>query len=138
MGNKYTDIDLQKDIDLLMPCFPKTCQIIAELCKGITLTERVGKSLFYSGLDKGRLYRMLMFVLLLNETVNLRNYAKLGYHLLKEAYLMTDNIYEQLKHTKYSFVLADYLMDLEIALPNRNLTEFHKEEKTYIILYLKR
>ena len=129
MGNKYTDIDLLKDIDLLMPCFPKTCQIIAELCKGITLTESVGISLLYSGFDKSRPYKMLMFVLLLNKTANLRNDAKLGYRLLKEAYLMTDNIYGQLKHTKYSFVLADYLMDLEIALPNRNLTEFHKEEK---------
>ena len=111
-----------------MPQFPAMHPIIAELCRGITLTQGLGEHLLYSGCEKGRPYRMLMFVLLLNESANLKNDVKLAYHLLKEAYLMTDNIYGQLKNTTYPFVLADYLTEIEAALPNRNRDELHEEE----------
>ncbi len=129
MGSKYTNQDLIMDVDSLMPHFHKTHQFIAELCKDITLTKGLGQQLIHGGETDGRPYRMLMFVLLLNETANLKADAQLGYHLLKEAYLMTDNIYGQLKHTTYSFVLADYLTKLETALPNRNSRELQEEEK---------
>lgn len=128
MGDKYTSVDLINDVEFLMPQFPAMHPIIAELCRGITLTQGLGEHLLYSGCEKGRPYRMLMFVLLLNESANLKNDVKLAYHLLKEAYLMTDNIYGQLKNTTYPFVLADYLTEIEAALPNRNRDELHEEE----------
>lgn len=129
MGDKYTIVDLINDVEFLMPQFPTMYPIIAELCRGITLTQGLGENLLYSGCEKGRPYRMLMFVLLLNESANLKNDVKLAYHLLKEAYLMTDNIYGQLKNTTYPFVLVDYLTEIETALPNRNSDELHEEEK---------
>jgi hypothetical protein len=130
MGDKYTKVDLINDVEFLMPQFPTMYPIIAELCRGITLTQGLGEHLLYCGCDKGRPYRMLMFVLLLNESANLKNDVKLAYHLLKEAYLMTDNIYGQLKNTTYPFVLVDYLTEIETALPNRNPDELHEEERT--------
>lgn len=129
MGDKYTKVDLINDVEFLMPLFPTMHPIIAELCRGITLTQGLGEHLLYSGCEKGRPYRMLMFVLLLNESANLKNDVKLAYHLLKEAYLMTDNIYWQLKNTTYLFVLVDYLTEIEYALPNRNPDELHEEER---------
>lgn len=129
MGDKYTKVDLISDVDFLMPLFPTMHSIIAELCRGITLTQGLGEQLLYCGCEKGRPYRMLMFVLLLNESANLKNDVKLAYHLLKEAYLMTDNIYGQLKNTTYPFVLVDYLTEIETALPNRNPDELHEEER---------
>lgn len=129
MGDKYTKVDLISDVDFLMPLFPTMHSIIAELCRGITLTQGLGEHLLYCGCEKGRPYRMLMFVLLLNESANLKNDVKLAYHLLKEAYLMTDNIYGQLKNTTYPFVLVDYLTEIETALPNRNPDELHEEER---------
>lgn len=41
----------------------------------------------------GRGFRMLLFVIMLNESVNLKTDWVIAYHLLKEAYLLTDNIY---------------------------------------------
>jgi hypothetical protein len=128
-GGNFTPEDLLKWMDCLMPQFLMTAPIIAELCRGITLSERLGQLLLYSGFDKGRPYRMLMFVLLLNETANLENEHKLAYRLLKEAYLMTDNIYGQLNNSTYHFALMDYLEELEKALPNRNPDELETEEK---------
>ena len=128
-GGNFTPEDLLKWMDCLMPQFLMTAPIIAELCRGITLSERLGQLLLYSGFDKGRPYRMLMFVLLLNETANLGSEHKLAYRLLKEAYLMTDNIYGQLNNSTYHFALMDYLEELEKALPNRNPDELETEEK---------
>lgn len=128
-GNKFTASDLIDLVDFLKPRFMMTSTIIAELCRGLTITSGLGEQLIYAGLEKGRPYRMLMFVLLLNETTNLKSDYKLAYHLLKEAYLMTDNIYGQLKHSIYPFVLADYLAELEKALPDRNAVELEVEEK---------
>lgn len=133
MGDRYTDEELVNDIDLLMPNFPflVSSPTIAELCKGITISKNSGEQLLYSDClsEESRPYRMLMYVLLLNEAENLKNTPQLAYHLLKEAYLMTDNIYGQLKGTTYPFVLADHLTELENALPNRNSEELHVEEK---------
>lgn len=128
MGSKYTNVDLIKDLDILVPQFPVMYPTIAELCHDITLTEGLGEHLLYAGCENGRPFRMLMFVLILNESVNLKSDPKLGYHLLREAYLMTDNIYGQLKNSTYQFVLADYLSELEKALPNRNIDMLHPEE----------
>ncbi|QUB43446.1 hypothetical protein [Porphyromonas sp. oral taxon 275] len=129
MGDKYSDEELLKDMDFLMPEFLSLHSIIARLCKGLTLTKDLGIQLMYSGYSNGRPFRMLMFVLLLNETANLRDDAQLAYHLLKEAYIMTDNIYGQLKKTTYDFALEDYLENLENELPNRNSDELTDEEK---------
>lgn len=128
MGNKYTHNDLMNDVDVLMPHFNDTQPIIAKLCKGISLTEKLGNILIYGGLSNGRPYRMLMFVLLLNESANLKTDYSLAFRLLKEAYVMTDNIYGQLKNSSYPFVLPDYMTELETALPNRILEELHEEE----------
>lgn len=84
------------------------------------------------------LYGMERDVLLLSETANLKNNPRLAYHFLKEAYLMTNNIYGQLKDTTHPFVLADHLIELENALLNRNSEELLKEEKTFMITYPKR
>lgn len=119
MRNKYTNTDLEKCLENLMPN-------IAERCRGKILTEEQGMSLIYT---YTRPYRMLMYVLLLNETSNLKDDAQLAYKLLKEAYIMTDNIYGQLKRSTYPFVLADHLIELEAALPNRNTDELDEEEK---------
>ena len=129
MGDKYSDEELLKDMVFLMPEFLSLHSIIARLCKGLTLTKDLGIQLMYSGYSNGRPFRMLMFVLLLNETANLRDDAQLAYHLLKEAYIMTDNIYGQLKKTTYDFALEDYLENLENELPNRNSDELTDEEK---------
>ncbi len=129
MGDKYTESELINDLDFLMPQFPVTYMIIAELCRGITLNLSNGCCLLSCGLSAGRPYRMPMFVLLLNESANLKSDFKLAYHLLKEAYLMTDNIYNRLKKCTYPFVLSDFLATLEKTLPNRNPDELEIEEK---------
>ena len=129
MGDKYSDEELLKDMNFLMPKFLPMHSTIARLCKGLMLTKGLGIQLIHSGESNGRPFRMLMFVLLLNETANLRDDAQLAYHLLKEAYIMTDNIYGQLKKTTYDFVLEDYLENLENELPNRNSDELTDEEK---------
>ena len=129
MGDKYSDEELLKDMNFLMPKFLPMHSTIARLCKGLMLTKGLGTQLIHSGESNGRPFRMLMFVLLLNETANLRDDAQLAYHLLKEAYIMTDNIYGQLKKTTYDFVLEDYLENLENELPNRNSDELTDEEK---------
>ena len=129
MGDKYSDEELLKDMNFLMPKFLPMHSTIARLCKGLMLTKGLGTQLIHSGESNGRPFRMLMFVLLLNETANLRDDAQLAYHLLKEAYIMTDNIYGQLKKTTYDFALEDYLENLENELPNRNSDELTDEEK---------
>lgn len=129
MGDKYSDKELLKDMDLLMPYFLSMHSIIARLCKGLMLTKELGDQLMSSGFPNNRPFKMLMFVLLLNETANLRDDAQLAYYLLKEAYIMTDNIYGQLKKTTYDFALEDYLENLENELPNRNSDELTDEEK---------
>ena len=128
LGDKYTNKELIETVDFLLPQFPMSSPIIAELCRGNILTEGLGEQLLYGGCEKGRPYRMLMFVLLLNETLNLKTDYKLAYHLLKEAYIMTDNIYGQLKGSTYQFFMSDYLTELEAALPNRNPGELEAEE----------
>lgn len=128
MCGEYTFENLIADVDTLMPHFIDTQPIIAKLCKGISLTEKLGNILIYGGLSNGRPYRMLMFVLLLNESANLKTDYCLAFRLLKEAYVMTDNIYAQLKNCSYPFVLSDYMSELEKALPNRNIEELHEEE----------
>lgn len=128
LGDKFTNNELLETMDFLMPQFPMSSPIISELCRGITLTTGLGTHLLYAGCEKGRPYRMLMFVLLLNETANLKTDYKLAYHLLKEAYIMTDNIYGQLMGCTYQFCLSDYLAELEAALPNRNPDELDAEE----------
>lgn len=129
MGDKYSDEELLKDMNFLMPKFLLMHSTIARLCKGLRLTKGLGGQLMYSGESNGRPFRMLMFVLLLNETANLRDDSQLAYHLLKEAYITTDNIYGQLKTTTYDFALEDYLENLENELPNRNSDELTDEEK---------
>ena len=121
-----------------MPQFSTMHPIIAELCRGIRLTQGLGEHLLYSGCEKGRPYRILMFMLLLNESINMKNNYKLAYHLLKEAYLMTDNVYGQLKNSTYPFVLKDYLTELEAALLNRDPDELHEEEKAFTGVFLQR
>lgn len=128
LGDKFTELELIQTMDFLMPQFPMSSPIIAELCRGITLTEGLGIHLLYGGCEKGRPYRMLMIVLLLNETANLKTDYKLAYRLLKEAYIMTDSIYGQLKGSTYPFCLSDYLTELETALPNRNPNVLEAEE----------
>lgn len=128
LGDKFTNNELIETVDYLMPQFPMSSPIISELCNGISLTQGLGEHLLYAGCEKGRPYRMLMFVLLLNETANLKTDYKLAYHLLKEAYIMTDNIYGQLKGSTYQFCLSDYLTELEVALPNRNPDVLEAEE----------
>ena len=113
---------------LMKDGFPKKYRDVAKLVRGITLSEGLGEHFIYSGETSGRSYRMQLFVLLLNETANLKNDDVLGYKLFREAYIMTDNIYGQLQQfSEYSFVLKDYLTKLEKSLPNR-INLFSSEE----------
>ena len=129
LGDHYTYDCLLNDMDLLMPNFMLTQSIIADLCRGITLTESLGVQLLYSGGPQGRRYRMLLFVLLLNESCNLKRDYNLAYHLFKEAYLMTDDIFHQLKNSAYPFDLTDYLTGLENNLVDRFTDCLNDEEK---------
>ena len=102
---------LVMEIEPLMFDFENSTEKIATLLKGKIINATLGTQLIYS--DKTRNCRMLMFVIMLNESSNLKTDWVTAYNLLKEAYIMTDNIYAQLQKSPYPFDLSDYLLEMK-------------------------
>ena len=73
---------------------------------------------------------MLMFVIMLNESSNLKTDWVTAYNLLKEAYIMTDNIYAQLQKSPYPFDLSDYLLEMKQHVNTDE--QMHPEELAYL------
>ncbi len=80
---------------------------VQNMVKSIAIDNNLGQHLLYS---VSRDHRMLLFVIMLNESSNLKDDWVTAYHLLKEAYIMTDNIYAQMQKSPYPFDLSDYLL----------------------------
>ena len=71
-----------------------------------------------------------MFVIMLNESSNLKTDWVTAYNLLKESYIMTDNIYAQLKKSPYPFDLSDYLLEMKQHVNTNEL--MHPKELAYL------
>ena len=119
---------LVMEIEPLMFDFENSTEKIATLLKGKIINATLGTQLIYS--DKTRNCRMLMFVIMLNESSNLKTDWVTAYNLLKEAYIMTDNIYAQLQKAPYPFDLSDYLLEMKQHVNTDE--QMHPEELAYL------
>ena len=119
---------LVMEIERLMFDFENSTEKIATLLKGKIINATLGTQLIYS--DKTRNCRMLMFVIMLNESSNLKTDWVTAYNLLKEAYIMTDNIYAQLQKSPYPFDLSDYLLEMKQHVNTDE--QMHPEELAYL------
>lgn len=119
---------LVMEIEPLMFDFENSTEKIATLLKGKIINATLGTQLIYS--DKTRNCRMLMFVIMLNESSNLKTDWVTAYNLLKEAYIMTDNIYAQLQKSPYPFDLSDYLFEMKQHVNTDE--QMHPEELAYL------
>lgn len=104
------EINLITQMELMANDFESHIEQVQKLVKGITIDNNLGQHILYT---QSRDHRMLLFVIMLNESSNLKNDWVTAYHLLKEAYIMTDNIYAQLQKTPYPFDLTDYLLEMK-------------------------
>lgn len=100
---------------------------VQNMLKGIKIDNNLGQHLLYS---VSRDHRMLLFVIILNESSNLQDDWMTAYYLLKEAYIMTDNIYAQLQKSPYPFALSDYLLEMNQHVNTAEL--MHPEELAYL------
>lgn len=91
---KTEKITLIDNVGVLLPNADKNIQSLQSLLKGVCIDYEQGEALIYSNMS-GRGFRMLLFVIMLNESSNLRTDWETAFRLLKEAYLLTDNIYVQ-------------------------------------------
>ena len=119
---------LVMEIEPLMFDFENSTEKIATLLKGKIINATLGTQLIYS--DKTRNCRMLMFVIMLNESSNFKTDWVTAYNLLKEAYIMTDNIYAQLQKSPYPFDLSDYLLEMKQHVNTDE--QMHPEELAYL------
>ena len=119
---------LVMEIEPLMFDFENSTEKIATLLKGKIINATLGTQLIYS--DKTRNCRMLMFVIMLNESSNLKTDWVTAYNLLKEAYIMTDNIYAQLQKSPSPFDLSDYLLEMKQHVNTDE--QMHPEELAYL------
>ena len=119
---------LVMEIEPLMFDFENSTEKIATLLKGKIINATLGTQLIYS--DKTRNCRMLMFVIMLNESSNLKTDWVTAYNLLKEAYIMTDNIYAQVQKSPYPFDLSDYLLEMKQHVNTDE--QMHPEELAYL------
>ena len=119
---------LVMEIEPLMFDFENSTENIATLLKGKIINASLGTQLIYS--DTTRNCRMLMFVIMLNESSNLKTDWVTAYNLLKEAYIMTDNIYAQLQKSPYPFDLSDYLLEMKQHVNTDE--QMHPEELAYL------
>lgn len=104
------EINLITQMELMANDFESHIEQVQKLVKGITIDNNLGQHILYT---QSRDHRMLLFVIMLNESSNLKNDWVTAYHLLKEAYIMTDNIYAQLQKSPYPFDLTDYLLEMK-------------------------
>ena len=123
-----SDSKLVMEIEPLMFDFENSTEKIATLLKGKIINATLGTQLIYS--DTTRNCRMLMFVIMLNESSNLKTDWVTAYNLLKEAYIMTDSIYAQLQKSPYPFDLSDYLLEMKQYVNTDE--QMHPEELAYL------
>ena len=72
---------------------------------------------------------------MLHESSNLHTDWETSYHLIKEAYIMTDNIYAQIKLSPYSFNLKEYLRDLNNMVDVKSLMELEELDYLYSLSF---
>ena len=128
----------EKEIELITSMESLVCDLennidkIASLVKNCYISTSLGTHLIYSDVfcKNARQYRMLLFVIMLNESSNLKSDWTTAYHLLKEAYIMTDNIHAQLQKSPYPFDLSGYLMEMKKNIDIEHLMQ--PEELEYL------
>lgn len=107
--------------------FESHIEQVQKVVKRITIDNNLGQHILYT---QTRDHRMLLFVIMLYESSNLKNDWVTAYHLLKEAYIMTDNIYAQLQKSPYPFDLSDYLLEMKQHVNTDE--QMHPEELAYL------
>lgn len=107
-------VEIVNEIETLVCDFDKNVEKIKSILHGENIDLTFGQQLIYAdALFKNcRQRRMLMFDIMLHESVNLQNDWGISYRLIKEAYIMTDNIYAQVKLSPYSFNLKAFLREM--------------------------
>lgn len=121
------EINLIIQMEQMANGFESHIEQVQKLVKGITIDNNLGQHILYT---QSRDHRMLLFVIMLNESSNLKNDWVTAYHLLKEAYIMTDNIYAQLQKSPYHFDLSDYLLEMKQHVNTDELMQ--PEELAYL------
>lgn len=126
---KDDKITVINKVGALLPNADQNIGILQSLLKGISIDRNFGEALIHSNM-LGRGSRMLLFVIMLYESLNLKTDWVTAFHLLKEAYIMTDNIYAQLQMSQYPFDLSDYLIEMKKHVNTEEL--MHPEELEYL------
>ncbi len=126
------EIQILIEIENLVCDFDNNIEIIKNKLRGLTIDIIFGQQLIYADVmcRNNRQRRMLLFDIMLHESANLMTNWVTAYHLLREAYIMTDNIYAQLCLSPYSFNLKDFLRLLQQKVDVEQLME--QEEKDYL------
>lgn len=126
------EIQILVEIENLVCDFDNHIEMIKDELRGLTINLNFGQQLIYADVEcsNSRQRRMLLFDIMLHESANLMTDWVTTYYLLKEAYIMTDNIYAQLCLSPYSFNLKDFLRLLQQKVNVEQLME--QEEKDYL------
>lgn len=126
------EIQVLVEIENLVCDFDNNIEIIKNKLRGLTIDINFGQQLIYADVmcRNNRQRRMLLFDIMLHESANLMTDWVTTYHLLREAYIMTDNIYAQLCLSPYSFNLKDFLRLLQQKVDVEQLME--QDEKDYL------
>lgn len=126
------EIQILVEIENLVCDFDNHIEMIKNELRGLTINLNFGQQLIYADVEcsNSRQRRMLLFDIMLHESANLMTDWVTTYYLLKEAYIMTDNIYAQLCLSPYSFNLKDFLRLLQQKVNVEQLME--QEEKDYL------
>lgn len=126
------EIQILVEIENLVCDFDNHIEMIKDELRGLTINLNFGQQLIYADVEcsNSRQRRMLLFDIMLHESANLMTDWVTIYYLLKEAYIMTDNIYVQLCLSPYSFNLKDFLRLLQQKVNVEQLME--QEEKDYL------
>lgn len=126
---KDEKITIINKVGVLLENAANNIETIQTLLNGVSIDRNFGEALVYSNMT-ARGFRVLLFLIMLNESSNLKTDWVTAYHLLKEAYLMTDNIYAQLQKSPYPFDLSDYLLEMKQHINTEEL--MHPEELEYL------
>lgn len=126
------EIQIINDIEYLVRDFDNNVDKITNKLHGLNIDLSFGQQLIYADVlcQCPRQRRMLLYDIMLHESVNLQTDWETSYHLVKEAYIMTDNIYAQIKLSPYSFNLKEYLRDMNAKVNVESLME--QEELDYL------
>lgn len=135
--------NLLEKLDGLIVDFDKNQEQIASLFSGIQLDVALANAIFYA--DKftsaERRHRFSLFILLLNKSKNMRSDYELSFHIFREAYISSDNIYKQINECIFPFSLHEYLADLSrhgidgISLMNSEEQGYYSSLSEQIIIY---